>query len=367
MKLLIAIFIFGSLKAYSEDWICKEASSVRNGQTVLSCGIGRGKDLDKARKISRDNAVEEFEKLCELSSDCKDYDYNALPKRSDCSLQNGTYICYRAIAFEILPTKKSERVIDLSEIKKKLGIKRKEVLALEEKINKINELKNLEQIEESLQATEAELLNKESEQIKLELISDPHKDINQSYKYSHEVFKNSIKVGYRFQTAKIIESSETYLGFLLSYEYRIAKKLGFEVFVSGGSGFKSGNIHNSQDIPQLDNPNQIKTIPESSKYTYYGLGLTYYTELSGTYLKAQGGVLSARKTYYDVQYNGVGFQSSVTTNEVTANGAMTGLFIGFDSVANSKGFGWVVELGVESYSKTSSTGLAGGIAINFGF
>lgn len=368
ITLVISIFLIStvlSVQTRADDWICKEASSVRSGQLVLSCGVGSDKDLDHARKISRDNAIEEFEKICLKSSDCKDFDYKVIPKRSDCELKNSKYTCYRAIEFEILEVKKSDTVIDLKVVERQLAQRQQEVNDLQSKIQKINELKDLESRKQELRVAENELSVKEGDQVKLEQISNPEKAQNQLYKYTHELFSNSLKFSYKFQGVKMVDSGDSNSAVVLSYENRPSKNLGVEYFLSVGGS--SRGIKSIEDIELTQSPNDNKVIDGRTNYTQSGVGLVWYLNWSGAYLKAQGGYLSAHKSYYDVLYNGAGFRSVVTTQDANISGIIFGSFIGFDNRHDKDSFGWSFETGLESFPKTSSIGLAVSFSLNLGF
>lgn len=85
----------------SDNWLCKEASSERNGADIHACGIGYGKDENEARLSAFDNAKKEFSAFCVASDDCRDHEINVVPSRTSCESNNGKYQCYRMIIFKI--------------------------------------------------------------------------------------------------------------------------------------------------------------------------------------------------------------------------------------------------------------------------
>jgi hypothetical protein len=84
--------------AFSADWICREAASVRQGDTILACGIGLGKSEADARIDALKQAKREFEEICRASSDCRGHELTLDPLRNDCeSDPKSGYKCYRGI------------------------------------------------------------------------------------------------------------------------------------------------------------------------------------------------------------------------------------------------------------------------------
>lgn len=84
------------------DWLCKEESSQRRGNAVLSCGVGSGEDENEARTRAFEHAQAEFNRICSISEDCKSHMVFVNPKRTVC--RKGIvkdYTCYRLVAFEI--------------------------------------------------------------------------------------------------------------------------------------------------------------------------------------------------------------------------------------------------------------------------
>lgn len=103
MKYLhIILGLFFSVNASAIDsWLCLEESSQREGNTIRSCGIGSGKDENAARLDALDNAKEEFNRICDSSSDCKNHEVRAIPQRTTCERDSGQYRCYRLIVYAI--------------------------------------------------------------------------------------------------------------------------------------------------------------------------------------------------------------------------------------------------------------------------
>lgn len=105
-KFFYMAMFFMSSTAYAEDWLCKEEASQRYGESVYSCGVASSKDESVARTLALDNAKIEFDKVCQLSSDCKNHDISVEPKRTSCDLHNKFFKCYRLLHFKIGQLKK---------------------------------------------------------------------------------------------------------------------------------------------------------------------------------------------------------------------------------------------------------------------
>lgn len=90
-----------ALPLRAEEWLCKEAASIRNGPLIQSCGIGTGKDENHARLAAFDNAKAEFERICLASDDCKNRTVSVEPERTSCTKEKSGYKCYRMLTFEI--------------------------------------------------------------------------------------------------------------------------------------------------------------------------------------------------------------------------------------------------------------------------
>ena len=67
-----------------QDWFCTDDQAMKTGNTYVICGVGTYSTEGDARRISLENAVNEFKTICELSSDCKGHKISVEPKRSSC-------------------------------------------------------------------------------------------------------------------------------------------------------------------------------------------------------------------------------------------------------------------------------------------
>ena len=103
--LLLGLSLFLSMATLANsNWICTEASSLRNQNIILSCGIGIGLTEADARQQAFERAHQEFQQICDSSDDCRDHQVNVAPKRTTCEAignENKAYKCYRALEFHI--------------------------------------------------------------------------------------------------------------------------------------------------------------------------------------------------------------------------------------------------------------------------
>lgn len=101
MKYSLLVLCLIPFHAWAEDWICKDASSLRSGNLIQSCGSGQSPDEDEARTQAFQHAKDEFNRLCEMDSSCKNHAVIVNPKRTTCEEKDHAYHCYRMIEFEI--------------------------------------------------------------------------------------------------------------------------------------------------------------------------------------------------------------------------------------------------------------------------
>lgn len=83
------------------NWFCEEESGKRDGNTIWACGVGEATLEHLSRKYALDHAIEEFNTLCQISSDCRGKKTSVEPKRMTC-YKNGIILkCYRLIQVTI--------------------------------------------------------------------------------------------------------------------------------------------------------------------------------------------------------------------------------------------------------------------------
>lgn len=111
MKSLVVLSL--STNAYA-SWFCEEGASRKQGNGIVSCGIGSNADEDEARKKALHNAIAEFNLICDESVDCQNFEKIIEPLRTECKLNGDEYKCYRAVVF--YPTKRKEKLDKKQEI-----------------------------------------------------------------------------------------------------------------------------------------------------------------------------------------------------------------------------------------------------------
>lgn len=98
---LLALFFLEDIHA-ADNWLCKEESSQRSGNSIQSCGIGKGESEDVARVNAFENSKKEFTLVCDNSDDCIGRKVSISPQRTSCEpTKNGEFICYRLVNFTI--------------------------------------------------------------------------------------------------------------------------------------------------------------------------------------------------------------------------------------------------------------------------
>lgn len=110
----------------SEKWICENIASQKSGDMYIVCGIGASDFEAKARDLARENALREFDSLCNRSRDCKYRNINITPNRNVCSYHSGKHRCLRSFTISLLDKTDDINANDLSKLDKRIKIKRKE-------------------------------------------------------------------------------------------------------------------------------------------------------------------------------------------------------------------------------------------------
>ena len=103
LTLMATVDLLSTAAWTADDWLCKEASSQRRGNTIHACGIGLGADENAAHLTAFDNAEKEFLKVCSASADCSGHAANADPGRTTCERVPSGFKCYRMVVFSIQP------------------------------------------------------------------------------------------------------------------------------------------------------------------------------------------------------------------------------------------------------------------------
>lgn len=99
------------------SWLCTEEASQRLENSIMSCGIGTGKDENQARLNAFDQAKNEFNKICDTSVDCRKHEISAEPRRTTCQQDGKGFKCYRLVAFYIAKAQVSSKDASASNFK----------------------------------------------------------------------------------------------------------------------------------------------------------------------------------------------------------------------------------------------------------
>ncbi len=372
MRLFLVSFLLTSFfsQALLSDWLCREASSQKLGQIITACGIGKSEKLDEARVKSRESAVEEFKRICQLSNDCFDFDYTVTPKRTDCELKDGLHICYRALDFEITEQKRKLVSLNLSDLESELNQKEAEIKEIQNRIEKLDQIKKTDaladQKKKELALLEASLNQKEAEALKLEDLNSKDTIESGGYKYLHQIYKSSFKFSFHYWDSKISDSSEKDIMWLASYERRPYSWLGMQFY----GGFANGRLNNQKssvaDVPTMGLSNSIHNYNGKVVLANLGLAGLVYPGWSGTYLKMELGLVAGRKESYTINYNGAGV-GTATTDTTNVSATYYGAQVGFDTRDDKKGWGMFSEIGFRKINSDSDLGMIGGLGLNYGF
>jgi hypothetical protein len=179
MKLLIILALtLNSGVALASQWFCKEGSSRRFDNTFEVCGIGVNENKELSQKESLKNAFKEFDLVCSQSDDCKGKYKQVTPLRTDCSIEQGKFTCYRAFYIVIDPTKPQsennnrklaseleEKELELIKIQSQYGLIFSEKVKLESITKEI--LKENEELKSKIEVKNALITEKTNLTVKL--------------------------------------------------------------------------------------------------------------------------------------------------------------------------------------------------------
>jgi hypothetical protein len=103
------IIILFSLNAQaSDDWLCKEASSVQRGNSIYACGISQGHTEQEARESAFYAAENEFRRIHvsmeKVEVEAKRTECEPIPEVKDSFMPGANYFqfkCYRLVVFTL--------------------------------------------------------------------------------------------------------------------------------------------------------------------------------------------------------------------------------------------------------------------------
>lgn len=96
-SILFFVILFVQANELHANWLCREAASARNGDTINACGVGEAQTESEARTKARELAFEELDSICSKTPDCSNFEYVIQPMRTDCEKNIKGYKCYRGI------------------------------------------------------------------------------------------------------------------------------------------------------------------------------------------------------------------------------------------------------------------------------
>lgn len=101
--LMLFMFLFNTaVHAENRDqWTCTDQATFKQGSVWYACGVGEGMDEGSARGRALHHALDEFNQMCDLSSDCKRHDTQVQPKRTTCFANEGWWKCYRMVEIRV--------------------------------------------------------------------------------------------------------------------------------------------------------------------------------------------------------------------------------------------------------------------------
>jgi hypothetical protein len=289
------------------------------------------------------------------------------PKRLDCEQHEDGTVCYQAIQFEILNTKRKEIYLDMDDIEKELKTKRREVDLQQKKINKLKELKAQSELSEKnevkLHILETNENKAEGEKIKLEEEAQPDKS---GYIYTHQLFKNSIKVSTTYWNTNFFKTSETNALLTLGYEYRPVTWFGFGVSYGFGTDLGSTDVKSQNDTTKTGTPNTQSNQPGMSQIHDLSVSGNLYAR-KGLYFKGEVGYAHATQNVYSNTYGPLGTSTQSSSYQNSADKYYVGSSVGYDSRNHEKGMGFFGEIGARESVGDGKLGMVGTVGFNFGF
>ena len=91
-------------------WLCHETASIREGNTIIVCGVAIAVTLEEARLSAFNNARAEFNNICDESYHCKNFEANMEPLRTDCKNIGNNFQCHRGLKYIITNIKKKDLI-----------------------------------------------------------------------------------------------------------------------------------------------------------------------------------------------------------------------------------------------------------------
>jgi hypothetical protein len=318
MFLLKTLICFlGSRLALADTWLCKEASSVRSGNTILACGIGTAISLEDARNNALKSAKQEFHQVCNASEDCRSKDHRANAKRTDCQKKSETeFTCYRAIEFEILNKDKRDITVDIDAVESQIADKQSELRMLR---LRLEQQKQLNKLDEQIEVTKSQL-ETDVDALKDKVNTDSVK--NREYGYSHLNKPWSLGFQTFYSTYPSFSEANSALGIGIRVERRFLKGFGLQIDLNYGSDFYS------KDPEITGQASSTRTFRGLMAATELAVGFPIYFGYQ-IYLKPTVGTISLSRTDKQIDYGALGTKSNSTDINHSRGDSFYGIGVGY--------------------------------------
>ena len=107
--LVLFLVLVSSVGAQADEWFCTTQTSERLGNEIRVCGVSVRSTEESARSGALKHGKEEFDNLCNMSSDCMNHEVVVTPERTECfkehiryhGREQWGYKCNRLISFTI--------------------------------------------------------------------------------------------------------------------------------------------------------------------------------------------------------------------------------------------------------------------------
>jgi hypothetical protein len=276
------------------------------------------------------------------------------------------------LKFHVTDKRKSSVLVNVEDTKIELERERNTLKALEEQYARLQSLQSLkEQAEaqkEQIKKLEKKMGAVEGKAIQLEQKVSDSALSNHDYKYTHDLFRNSFKLAATYNSLRLANDGELFLGFSLSYEYRPFQFLGVSARYGFGADLAPGRVMSPGDLAVTGTPNTSLTQIGRTTYNDLALGVNLYTGLGGLYVKGEIGTFLGTQTSYQIDFSPIGTATSTTKTSVNFSKPYWGAGLGWDSREDKKGWGGFVEVGAKApLSGGGSPGIAISVGGNWGF
>lgn len=107
-QILTCLILIMASRSIADGWFCTDDQAMREGNTLMICGVGTSSTEGDARTEALKNSMNEFQIICNASADCKGHKIVVDPKRSTCFANPEklhaawfNFTCHRLFVFSI--------------------------------------------------------------------------------------------------------------------------------------------------------------------------------------------------------------------------------------------------------------------------